>query len=207
VLVGHSMGGIYARIYERRYPADVVGLVLVDPAHEGDLFTMFQGRPVTIASLTADQVLQTVPAGDANVPLRQIQTGEPFSLLPDNLYMLRMALERRLSTMDAAKPVPHATIVEAVEGMRAALAELRQAGLTEGQWLGDRPLVVLTRGDGVRDAFLQLHETLAQTSTNGRHIVVAGAGHEIQLYQPAVVIQAVQDVLESVRTKGRLRER
>jgi pimeloyl-ACP methyl ester carboxylesterase len=33
VLVGHSMGGIYARLFADRYPKDVVGLVLVDSAH------------------------------------------------------------------------------------------------------------------------------------------------------------------------------
>lgn len=34
VLVGHSMGGLYARLYAMTYPADVAGLVLVDGAHE-----------------------------------------------------------------------------------------------------------------------------------------------------------------------------
>jgi pimeloyl-ACP methyl ester carboxylesterase len=33
VLVGHSMGGLYMRLYADRYRQDVVGLVLVDSAH------------------------------------------------------------------------------------------------------------------------------------------------------------------------------
>ncbi len=33
VLVGHSMGGLYMRLYADRYREDVVGLVLVDSAH------------------------------------------------------------------------------------------------------------------------------------------------------------------------------
>jgi pimeloyl-ACP methyl ester carboxylesterase len=33
-LVGHSIGGIYARKYAVLYPADIVGMVLVDSAHE-----------------------------------------------------------------------------------------------------------------------------------------------------------------------------
>jgi pimeloyl-ACP methyl ester carboxylesterase len=33
VLVGHSMGGLYMRLYAGRYRQDVVGLVLVDSAH------------------------------------------------------------------------------------------------------------------------------------------------------------------------------
>jgi pimeloyl-ACP methyl ester carboxylesterase len=33
VLVGHSLGGEYVRLYASRYPQDVAGLVLVDSAH------------------------------------------------------------------------------------------------------------------------------------------------------------------------------
>ena len=37
VLVGHSLGGLEARVYAQRWPEDVVGMVLVDtsPAAEG----------------------------------------------------------------------------------------------------------------------------------------------------------------------------
>jgi pimeloyl-ACP methyl ester carboxylesterase len=39
VLVGHSLGGLYVQVYARRYPAEVAGLVLVDPTHP----TQFEG--------------------------------------------------------------------------------------------------------------------------------------------------------------------
>jgi pimeloyl-ACP methyl ester carboxylesterase len=34
VLVGHSLGGLYARHYANRFPSQTAGLVLLDPAHE-----------------------------------------------------------------------------------------------------------------------------------------------------------------------------
>ncbi len=34
VLVGHSLGGLYARVYAADRPTDLSGLLLVDPAHE-----------------------------------------------------------------------------------------------------------------------------------------------------------------------------
>jgi len=34
VLAGHSLGGLYVRLYASIYPADVAGLVLIDAAHE-----------------------------------------------------------------------------------------------------------------------------------------------------------------------------
>jgi pimeloyl-ACP methyl ester carboxylesterase len=39
VLVGHSAGGLYMQLYARHYPAEVSGLVLVDPTHP----TQFEG--------------------------------------------------------------------------------------------------------------------------------------------------------------------
>ncbi|MDX2261302.1 MAG: alpha/beta hydrolase [Gemmatimonadales bacterium] len=38
VLVGHSLGGLYARIHAARYPADVAGMVLLDATH-AEMFT------------------------------------------------------------------------------------------------------------------------------------------------------------------------
>jgi pimeloyl-ACP methyl ester carboxylesterase len=34
LLVGHSLGGLYARHYAQRFPDEVAGLLLLDPAHE-----------------------------------------------------------------------------------------------------------------------------------------------------------------------------
>ena len=34
VLVGHSMGGLFARVFATKYPGEVVGLVLIDGVHE-----------------------------------------------------------------------------------------------------------------------------------------------------------------------------
>jgi pimeloyl-ACP methyl ester carboxylesterase len=198
VLVGHSMGGIYVRIYERRYPGDVAGMVLVDGSHEDQLFTMYRGRGVTIGTLTAEQLLETLPAGDVRVPSRPAQTGEPFNKLPDPLYKLRVELERRLIASDSAQPVPRATVVEAVEGQRAAFAELQQARRDPPTEFAARPIVVLTRGLNTPEALRSAHAELAAAS-KGRHAVVAGAGHEIQLFQPAAVIGAIEEVLSSVR--------
>src|SRR5262249_31931320 len=52
VLVGASRGGLFVRLYDVRYPGEVTGMVLVDPAHEDRLFTMFEGKAVPLASLT-----------------------------------------------------------------------------------------------------------------------------------------------------------
>jgi hypothetical protein len=48
------------------------------------------------------------------------------------------------------------------------------------------------------------HIKLAQLSTNSRHTVIKSAGHEIHLFAPNTVVQAVQDVATAYRTKTQL---
>src|SRR6185503_1985905 len=47
VLIGHSLGGLIARVYEEQYPDEVAGMVLVDPTHE-DTVLIFQGKLVRV---------------------------------------------------------------------------------------------------------------------------------------------------------------
>ena len=47
VVVGQSLGAMYARVFARQYPDEVAGLVLVDPAHERSfqLCSQLSGSP------------------------------------------------------------------------------------------------------------------------------------------------------------------
>lgn len=96
VMVGASRGGLFVRLFQAEFPTDVAGLVLVDPATETRLFTTYQGKPVPIVSLTADEYLSLAPQGAVPIPPRQPQTGAPFDRLPPDLYPRRVALDRKL---------------------------------------------------------------------------------------------------------------
>lgn len=198
VLVGASLAGLHVRLYQLRYPAEVAGLILVDPAHEDRLFTMFRGEAVAIASLSAADLLSTLPSRPVSVPRRKPQRGTPFDELPPDLYRIRIALDERLIASVPAVVGPE-IVHESAEGERAALAALREASAAKAHPLGSLPVIVLTRGvdadQGVRD----VHARAAALSTNSRHTVVDGAGHEVHLFEPAVVIAAIGDVVEAVR--------
>ncbi len=45
LLVGHSLGGLYVRHYATKYPAEVAGLVLVDSAHEEQVWRFREVAP------------------------------------------------------------------------------------------------------------------------------------------------------------------
>lgn len=200
VLVGASRGGMFVRQFHATHPADVVGMVLVDPSSEDRLFTMFNGKAVTIASLTAEQYRSVQPTGPAPIAPRPPQTGTPFDRLPAPLYETRVAIDRKLI---ASMPptVPPEVVVEYAEGDRAMQAAFAEARTKQQHPLGDRPLVVLTRGMDSTQPVIDVHAALARLSSNSRHAVVKDSGHEVHLFQPAVVVQAIGDVLEAVREK------
>jgi pimeloyl-ACP methyl ester carboxylesterase len=56
VLVGHSIGGAFVRLYASQYPDDVAGLVLVDATHE-DQFTRLE-------DMVPPELLEIVTQGD-----------------------------------------------------------------------------------------------------------------------------------------------
>jgi pimeloyl-ACP methyl ester carboxylesterase len=203
VLVGASAGGLYVRTYEHTYPGEVAGLVLVDPAHEDRLFTFFQGQAVAIALLTAEQLKSTVPSQPVRVPRRSPQTGTPFDRLPPPLYKTRQALDAKLIDSIPEMVAPE-IVAERAEGERAALAALHAISNRAEPALGDRPLVVLSRGIDLPQGARDVHASLGRLTRNFRHTVVETSGHEVHLFEPAAVVRAIHDVLQSIRSGNRL---
>jgi pimeloyl-ACP methyl ester carboxylesterase len=81
--------------------------------------------------------------------------------------------------------------------------------LAHGQ-LGDRPLLVLTRGRGEVDpawqAWHDLHQDLAHLSANSRHIISGSPDHYLNKGDPELIITAISEVVRSVRTNTPLAE-
>lgn len=193
LLVGASAGGLYVRLYQMDHPGEVIGLVLVDPSTEDRLFAAYQDRVVPIASLTSEQYLSTLPTTTVNIPARQPQTGAPFDRLPADLYELRINIDRRL--IASMPPSVSAEIVrEALEGQRAGLARLLESRGRADNPMRNAPVIVLTRGQNTGQGLAETHAGLARLSTNSRHAVVPTAGHEIHLFTPEAVIEAIEDV-------------
>jgi pimeloyl-ACP methyl ester carboxylesterase len=164
---------------------------------------MFNGRAVTIASLTAEQYRSIQPTAPVPIAPRPPQTGVPFDRLPAALYETRVAIDRKLI---ASMPptVPPEVVIEYVEGDRAMQAAFAETRAKQQHPVGDRPLVVLTRGLDSTQPVIDVHAALARLSSNSRHIVVKDSGHEVHLFQPAVVVQAIREVMQAAREKSPL---
>jgi pimeloyl-ACP methyl ester carboxylesterase len=204
LMVGASYGALYVRLYQLDHPDDVVGLVLVDPATEDRLFAYYQGKAVAIGTLTADELKTTLPAsGSFPNRARPVQTGAPFDLLPAELYQVRLKLDQRLIA-SAGTSVTAAVIRESAEGGRAMFARLLASRARPDAPIRKRPMVVLTRSQDASEGMTENHAGVARLHTNFRHTVVPKSGHEVHLFAPAAVIQAIQDVSAASRDNSPL---
>lgn len=76
----------------------------------------------------------------------------------------------------------------------SALAALRQLSRSQEHPLKDLPLVVLTRGLNETPRRLQAQQDLVRLSSRGRQSIVEDSDHEILLFKPDVVVQAIAEV-------------
>jgi len=203
VLVGQSLGGLYSLGFIRDFGAEVAGLVLVDPSHPEQV--------ERVASFMTESRSMRSRIGVALAPFGVLRAAAPV-LLPQAPH--RSA--REMQAIRAFAPKSLRTQLAESDATDASLAEAK--GFRD---LGERPLVVLTamapytaaelrgmkitpeQGLQVQALWKHMHEEIAAWSSRGRHLLVADAGHDIQLDRPQVVVDAVLSVVEAVRADGR----
>jgi pimeloyl-ACP methyl ester carboxylesterase len=181
ILVGQSFGGMTARLFAYRYPHLLAGLVQVDASYE-DQWTPGEGN-------AAAQILGPCRVA-AEIGL--LSLGTQLGLLPHP------------ESGTFYRPAWCAAVFGELAVVDKSAREVRAARHS----LGHLPLVVLTRSfqQGLspqQEAFEQRWQRwqlrLARLSTDSRHIVVAGSGHNIQTDRPAAVIGAIRSIVTAVR--------
>jgi len=174
VLVGHSLGGMDARMFASQYPSEVVGMVLVDSSHpdQDDRFPP-EARKLAAASYYVIRVMQfTLPVG---LP----------RLLASRSVSARGSAGVLRSLLPATVPSPRFRAEAAAQKENSAQVR----ALTS---LGNLPLVVLSHdpdkvrfpgnlSEPVNREWGKMQEELAHLSSNGSHLVVKGSGHDIPI--------------------------
>src|SRR5215210_5652908 len=186
VLVGHSYGGLYARMYAARYPNQVSGVVLVDSSHPEQFTRSPEGRAM----------YERIRRIGAFIPfltrLGVIRVTNFYPAHPDLPSQQRAQIEAFNSSTQQ--------VVTTVEEFRAApetSAQVRSMGS-----LGDKPLAVISAAEQSSD-WLEMQEELTTLSPNSIHRVVEGATHESLLYDKGdsqLTSAAIEKVVKAVRT-------
>jgi pimeloyl-ACP methyl ester carboxylesterase len=84
VLVGHSLGGMNARLYASKYPKEVVGMVLVDSTHEEENHRMLAALPPEILknAKPEDMIIRSVESIDFNRSVAELRAANWHSNIP-----------------------------------------------------------------------------------------------------------------------------
>jgi len=184
VLVGHSFGGLYARIFAARYPEDVAGMVLLDATHP-DMFR-----------------LPSYP-GIYEVYRR-------ISALFPSLARLGVGRLAYASSRSGLPPQPRDEILAFLSTARLARDQRDEwaqgpAAMSQARSLttiGDKPLVIVTAARGAQDGWLPLQQQLTELSTNVVQRLLSDAEHSGLLEnqrQAAESSRAIRDVINAVR--------
>jgi pimeloyl-ACP methyl ester carboxylesterase len=208
LLVGHSLGGIYVRAFANLFPADVVGMVLVDSSHD----TQNLQLPAEIQKLNSMQ----------DYAFKFCQWTAPFGLV---------RATKMMDSLSSSIPITSEEKVPMLAGMYrtpycgASAREMAMFNAYASQpkelnSLGDIPLIVLSSGANAQqkyeeippamqsqvsmdvmqkmvDAWNVMQDELAGLSTRGERRVIQ-SGHNIQLDSPQTVIDAIREVFDQL---------
>jgi pimeloyl-ACP methyl ester carboxylesterase len=222
VLVGHSYGGLVARVFAEQYPLDVAGVVLVDATHESTVLGI-NNKLVRLRELATGREVPPVQTMQSSPPkpptaedVKQFEEMRTLLGPPriDPPYDRLPAADQHLQLWAAANPKLSA-------GTENYLAEelrlLYRERLTNPHPLGDIPLVMLAAGrrDGpppgvaaddwerIRAEKRTQKADLATLSTDGLLVVAPSSGHHIHLESPDLVVESIRRVVEAARRRAR----
>jgi pimeloyl-ACP methyl ester carboxylesterase len=202
ILVGASIGGIYIRAYQRAFPDEVAGLVFTNSSNRVGM--MVKDRGSLLWDLTEEEIRSVFPLPASGKEAAPTRVGEPFDRLPSDLQAVRLWLDvRLLEASERAQAGPESLLSWRKEFLR----EFEET--ERGDYpLGKLPVVVVSSdpiaGEAARRSRDGAGAQLDYLSSNSRHITATGSGHEIHLYQPDRVVQAILAVVSAVRTKAPL---
>jgi pimeloyl-ACP methyl ester carboxylesterase len=209
VLVGHSFGALTLRVYAAMFPAEVAGLVLLDPLEPDEWIpttvekrrTLEKGvRLCRLGAFAASIGLARLVAelaGRGSFPLARrmvslASRGEftradehvlaPFTKSPREVRLALNAIWTQPKCFHALR--------EEIESLPVSAAQAARAQIPR-----ELPLTVLSAGDA-KSPRLHARERLVSRFTSGSHTIAAGSSHWIQLDRPELVVDALIDLFE-----------
>src|SRR5256712_207173 len=186
VLVGHSTGGAYIRVFAARYPDQIAGMVFLD-SQPNEAFTGLPDFPSQYSTIRRASALFPSLAR-----LGVFRLANQFA--PDPLPIPTRAEERAVISTANLNRIPRDEFAE----LPMTLTEA--AALTT---LGDRPLIVVTAVKGAQTGWLPLQDRMTGLSTNSAHRGLADTDHPGLIHDgvgAAQASQAILDVVASVRS-------
>jgi pimeloyl-ACP methyl ester carboxylesterase len=198
VLVGHSLGGLVARLHAQEHPERLAGLVQVDATPEA----VAEDRGVRVGFAVSGVLTSALKVLAPVGLVRLLLALRAFPLYPEQrAFEAQLDPGRRRSWIDAVDRDMGPGGAAGGE-LRSVLscareAQRRTADVVQPQF-GDLPLVVLSSHAWGGDRWVDMHRELAARSRAGTHRVMDDRFHNIHMAHPDAVVDAVDDILRGV---------
>lgn len=183
LLVGHSLGGGFVRVFAARHPDEVAGLVLLDPVHEEQL--QRQPAEVTEQLEQAQQQLTVAPLLARIGVFRLIDVqGDIVAALPEDA-----GEQHRARSVTAAGMRAYGNEVAVLPDLLDQITRAEAAAGTAP--FGGLPTLVISATDpadgetpAAREAMDTMHRELADRSPTATHTTIDGADHLTLITDP-----------------------
>ena len=202
ILVGHSLGTNIVRRYADKHPADIAGLVLVDPPPQR--ISDFSADWVTTDNEMHEKVIafatqceKAASAGELRKPAGELDKciRPPDPNYPD-------ALNAAIHALKEKPPFWHTLISEFQTNMT-----LFEQPVSPEESHGEMPLIVLSADStfagappegksAMESAQQKTHKLIVATSTRGERRWIANSSHDMQFDQPQAIVAAVADLIK-----------
>jgi pimeloyl-ACP methyl ester carboxylesterase len=188
ILVGHSLGALVVRLYAAQYPDEVAGVVFAEHA-----FMRLLPPPhrSTVPSLPLP-----APKSDKPAPVFMGMESDPnFKKLPRQ--------DQELDAWAAAQGKDQFAMQANIHMAPQCADEADAVAKQHPYPLGDKPLVDIST-ENEAPGYAELQSELLALSRDSKQIVARNSSHFIIIDQPDIVVEGIRQVVDVVRTKGKL---
>lgn len=200
ILVGHSFGGGNVRLFASTYPNEVAGVVLVDAAHEDQIE---KSPPLPKRNLSMTVFLTYI--GGFRLVHHYIEAQKIFDAFPEHIKSMYFSQILTTKYINA--------FVDEWSRLEESMNQLKKGR----GFLYHKPLIVITAGkfptsievggypqewiDKAALVHMSLQKDLVTKSTKGKQIIAENSGHMIPRDQPQIIVDAVHEIVNDLRTK------
>ncbi|MBO3697971.1 alpha/beta fold hydrolase [Roseivirga sp. E12] len=212
ILVGHSLGGILARVFAEAYPEQVAGVVLVDATHPDVVLKVYKDGSSSWRRMRETATSSTIPEANKELLLDKpvLKSFQPSKEFGDMLAKFSEGDQERFQWFYNQRPYTYVPGRKSFES--EVLQEVYENPLKYS--FGDKPLIVITGGDksfpegdehwsteSLRAHSIKLQKDLLKLSTDAEQIIAKKSGHQVHLDEPDLVVDAIRKVYKKLKSK------